>query len=167
MRISLRVLVAVTSILTVISPASTGHATSSSPAHAQPQRSADADLAEVHRLIYAVSLREFMAAVDTGDPWFDWSTDWCSAPLVESTGRSFDFSEPCRRHDFGYRNLQLLDQRYGTGNDHWNSTTRKRVDKRLLADMKAHCRTRVWHDRPPCRAWAQTFYAAVRVQGGP
>ena len=105
----------------------------------------------------------FVAAVGV-DPWFDWTTDLCSAPLVGSTGRSFNFGNSCRRHDFGYRNLQLLDRRYGPG--HWNSAARRRVDQLLLADMRRHCWSRPWYDEPTCLAWAETFYAVVRLAGG-
>ena len=104
-----------------------------------------------------------LAAVGS-DTWFDWSTDFCSAPLVGNTGRSFNFTNACRRHDFGYRNLQLLDRRYGGG--HWNSANRRRVDQQFLLDMKQHCWSRPWYDEPTCLAWAETFYTAVRVAGG-
>lgn len=154
MRVLLSVLVAVTSLLTVSSPASAG-----------PVHSAASDLAYIQNMQYWVSISEFTTAANsTGDRWFDWSTDWCSAPLVGSTGRSFDFRAPCRRHDFGYRNLQLIDRRYGGG--HWNSSSRKRVDQQFLADMKRHCWARPWYDEPTCLAWAQTFYAGVRIAGG-
>ncbi len=152
MRHVLRVLVAVTIVLTVASPAFAGSF-----------RSAAADQAFVERMMYTTSMSGFIAAVDS-DTWFDWSTDFCSAPLVGNTGRSFNFANACRRHDFGYRNLQLIDRRYGGG--HWNSSSRKRVDQQFLADMKRHCWARPWYDEPTCLAWAQTFYAGVRIAGG-
>ena len=102
----------------------------------------------------------------SGDSWFDWSTDFCSAPLVGNTGRSFNFTEPCRRHDFGYRNTKLLDQRYGEGR-YWNGESRRRVDQQFLADMKASCRARSVLLLPTCMSWAYTFYGAVRTFGGP
>ena len=37
-------------------------------------------------------------------PTLDWSNDGCSAPIVGSEGRSFNFRAACDRHDFGYRN---------------------------------------------------------------
>jgi hypothetical protein len=155
MRFTLRLLVAVTSVLTV-----------SSPVLAGPVRSAETDLATVERLMYNTSMSSFMAAVGV-DTWFDWSTDLCSAPLVGNTGRSFNFTNSCRRHDFGYRNLQLLDRRYGGGATYWNGSSRKRVDQRLLTDMRNHCYGRPWYDQPTCLVWAETFYAAVRTFGGP
>ena len=99
-------------------------------------------------MLYATSLTDFVASVGS-DPWFDWSTDFCSAPLVGNTGRTFNFTNACRRHDFGYRNLQLLDRRYGPS--HWNAASRrKRVDQLFLADMQSHCWSRPWYDAPTC-----------------
>ena len=158
MRVLLSVLVAVTSFLTAPSPASAGSV-----------HSATADLAYIQRdAVRRVDRPTSPAAANaTGDRWFDWTTDWCSAPLVGSSGRSFDFHAPCRRHDFGYRNLRLLERRYRGGGRYWNSTSRKRVDQQLLTDMRAHCRARPWYEEATCRLWADTFYAAVRVAGGP
>jgi Prokaryotic phospholipase A2 len=153
MRHVLRVFIAVTVLLTVASPASAGSV-----------HSASADQAYVEHMLYATSITGFIAGVGS-DNWFDWSTDFCSAPLVGNTGRSFNFTNACRRHDFGYRNLQLLDRRYGGG--HWIGSSRKRVDQLFLADMKRHCWSRAWYDAPTCFAWADTFYAAVRLAGGP
>ena len=153
MRHVLRVFIAVTIVLTVASPASAG-----------PPHTASADQAYVERLLYSTPMNTFIATVGT-DNWFDWSTDLCSAPLVGNTGRTFNFTNSCRRHDFGYRNLQLLDRRYGVG--HWNSATRRRVDQQFLLDMKRHCWSRPWYDEPTCLAWAETFYAVVRIAGGP
>ncbi len=157
MRHHLRVLVAVTSILTVLSPATPGSAS---------QHTGPGDLAVVERLLYATTMAEFRTTARTGDPWFDWTSDGCSAPLVGNTGRSFDFTVACQRHDFGYRNLRLLEQRYG-GGTFWNTRARERVDKQFLADMRAHCRGRRWYDGPTCTSWAYTFYGVVRVAGGP
>ena len=153
MRHVLRVFVAVTSVLTVASPASAGSV-----------HNALADQAYVDHVMYSTPMSGFLSAVGS-DAWFDWSTDFCSAPLVGNTGRTFNFTNSCRRHDFGYRNLQLLDRRYGPG--HWNSANRRRVDRQFLLDMKRHCWSRPWYDEPTCLAWAETFYAAVRIAGGP
>jgi hypothetical protein len=148
-------LVAVTSVLTVSSPVSAG-----------PVHSASADQATVERLLYSTPMTSFIAAVGL-DTWFDWSTDFCSAPLVGNTGRSFNFTNSCRRHDFGYRNLRLLERRYGTGTTYWNGNNRRRVDQQFLADMKGHCRRRAITLQGSCFMWAQAYYAAVRVAGGP
>lgn len=164
MRHRLPVLVAVTGILTVLSPAIAGLVA------AAPLASPATDLAFVEHVLYGVPLAEFVRVADqrgATDTWFDWRTDWCSAPLVGSTGRSFDFRSPCRRHDFGYRNLQLLDRRAGVPGRYWNATSRSRVDRQLLADMRTHCRARAWYERYTCLGWADTFYAVVRIAGGP
>ena len=171
MRIVLTVLVAVTSFLTVPSPAHAGRA------GADPV----SDLRRIETLLYRTPITDFVATVSRAEHWLDVSTDLCSAPLVGNTGRSFDFTAPCRRHDFGYRNLQLLDVRYscalrpagqvcptpGRPGTYWNAVSRRRVDAQFLTDMRTHCNTRSRWDRPTCLAWAQTFYAAVRVAGGP
>ncbi len=154
MRFRFAVLVAVTSLLTVVSPA-----------HAGP--SATSDWAFVSRMAFSVPLSTFTATRAHGDSWFDWSTDGCSAPLVGDTGRSFDFREACIRHDFGYRNLRLLESRYGSGRTYWNATNRKRVDQQFLNDMKAHCRGRAFTLRPTCNLWADIYFRAVRIAGGP
>jgi hypothetical protein len=160
MRTRLAVLVAVTSVLTVVSPALAGPR--SAVGH-----SAVTDWAFVRHELFDVPLRQFIADAATGDVWFDWTNDGCSAPLVGDTGRSFNFRDPCRRHDFGYRNLHRLEHRYGLGHTFWNSTNRRRVDQQFLADMTAHCHTRALLLRPSCLMWARGYYTAVRVAGGP
>ena len=85
------------------------------------------------------------------------TNDGCSAPVVGSTGLSFDFTEACMRHDFGYRNykeLGLFDE------------MKDDVDRQFLEDMKDHCATRSVFLRWRCYDWAYTFYAAVRAFGG-
>lgn len=153
MRHRLRMLVAVTSALTVLLPAPTGSAL---------DLSLTAELAFVERIVHATHVSRVPSS---GDPRFDWSTDWCSAPLVGSTGRSFNFRAACRRHDFAYRNLKLLEQRHRS--DVWNSSSRLRADRQFLADMRAHCSLRPWWESPTCHTWASTFYGIVRVAGGP
>lgn len=154
MRFRFAVLVAVTSFLTVVSPASAGPTAAS-------------DWAYVSRLAFTVPLSTFSSARATGDPWFDWSTDGCSAPLIGDSGLTFNFREACVRHDFGYRNLKLLERRYGSGRSYWNAANRKRVDDQFLIDMKAHCRSRALPLRPTCNLWADIFHRAVRIAGGP
>jgi hypothetical protein len=165
MRSRIAVLVAVTSVLTVVSPAFAGPPTSHSTS--RTGHSALGDWSYVHHELFEVSLRQFIGDTGSGDRWFDWSTDGCSAPLLGDTGRSYNFREPCRRHDFGYRNLRLLEHRYGLGHDYWNAINRRRVDQQFLADMKAHCRGRSLLLQPSCLAMAHTYYTAVRVAGGP
>jgi hypothetical protein len=161
MRSRTAVLVAVTSVLTVASPALAG-----------PVRSAVHDAATdwryVHRLVHDVSLREFLRnRAATPDRWFDWSTDGCSAPMLGGTGRTYDSTAACVRHDFAYRNLRMLERRYGSGHTYWNGDNRARADQRFLSDMRAHCRRRSIWVRLGCYAWAQVYFTAVRVMGGP
>src|SRR5262245_35719088 len=131
-------LVAVTSVLTVPSaPSPVG------------------DPAIVWHYIVGVSLPAFTAARTIAQPpQLDWSADGCStqAPVgLGDTGRSYNFRTACNHHDFGYRNLKLLDRRYACPRrplDHycpagawsygryWNHANRKRVDDRFLADMR-------------------------------
>ena len=162
MRSRLAVLVAVTSFLTVVSPVVAGPVTPASRA----AHTAQADWAFVQQELFQVTLQQFVRTSASGDRWYDWSSDLCSAPLVGNTGLSFDFRSPCRRHDFGYRNLRLLDRRYSDGR-YWTAANRLRVDGQFLADMKAHCRTRSLLLQTQCYSWAHTFYLAVRVAGGP
>jgi hypothetical protein len=163
MSVARRVLVVVTSFLTIVSPAAAGPA----PLDPPVVHSATVDLAYVERLLYATPLEVFVAAVATRrDRWFDWSTDWCSAPLVGNTGRSFDFTKACRRHDFGYRNLRLLDARYGRGR-FWTATTRERVDRNFKADMRLDCAVRPWWEHATCTNWVEIYFRAVRIAGGP
>lgn len=163
MRLALRVLVVVTSLLTIASPAAAGP----SPLDPPVTHSAAVDRAYVERLLYDTPLDSFLTVVAAPhDHWFDWTTDWCSAPLVGNTGRSFDFATACRRHDFGYRNLRLLDARYGR-NQFWNATERARVDRQFRADMRRDCAVRPWWEQATCRNWVEIYFRAVRIGGGP
>jgi hypothetical protein len=116
------------------------------------------------RLVFRTSLVRFVQIADSGDrdARLDWSTDGCSAPVVRSTGRSFDFTEACRRHDFAYRNLARLD-----GGRHWTARMRSRVDSVFLRDMRSNCGARPRVARSSCRNWATLFYKVVRARGGP
>ncbi len=115
------------------------------------------------RLMYDVTLQEFVAARGARSPaGFDWSSDGCSTPFpvgLGDTGRSFNFRNACYRHDFGYRNAGRVGR--------WNAVERKRIDDRLLADMRADCAPRPWTQRTTCVTWAEIYYAAVRRFGGP
>lgn len=163
MRRHAAVLVAVTSFLTVLLPAIAGPATTAQAT----THTAASDWAFVQHELFEVPLAQFVQHRFTGDRWFDWSNDGCSAPLLGSTGRAYNFHHACIRHDFGYRNLKRLEQRYGTGHTYWNGTNRRRVDQQFLADMKAHCRTRAFWLQPSCFLSAYTYYSAVRAVAGP
>ena len=115
----------------------------------------------VERGVFSTELTSFPSFVRENRREFrelNWSTDYCSAPLVGNTGRSFNFRTPCQRHDFAYRNMKLL----GT----LTEANRKRVDEQFLSDMRATCAPRGISQRFNCYAWAETFFAAVRTFGG-
>ena len=116
------------------------------------------------RLVFRTSLDAFVQTADSErrDSRLDWSTDGCSAPVIESTGRSFDFTDACRRHDFAYRNIARLD-----GGKHWTSRMRARIDSVFLRDMRSDCATRPRVARASCRNWATLFHTIVRARGGP
>ncbi len=127
---------------------------------------ANTDVADFQRLMFATPLAGFVATAATSTPpSLDWSTDLCSAPLIGSTGRSFDFTHSCRRHDFAYRNLQRFDQRQpGTW---WTSQWRSKVDAQFRRDLRSECDGRPLSQRITCRWWAEIFFRAVRTFGGP
>jgi hypothetical protein len=166
MRLRTAVLVAVTSVLTVVSPAAADQP-ASNPASKPAVHNAAVDLAFVRREVFAVPLFDFLSHRVSGDPWFDWSTDGCSAAMLGSSGHSHDFREACIRHDFAYRNLKLLERRYGSGRSYWNAASRKQVDQQFRADMRTHCTHRGWLLRLPCYVWAEVYYRGVRALGGP
>jgi hypothetical protein len=114
------------------------------------------------QMLFAASLEHFIAVADSPrrDPRLDWSSDGCSAPVVGGTGASFDFTESCRRHDFGYRNLKRLD-----GGRHWSEEMRRRVDEQFRDDMRASC-TGSLTKRARCAGWSEIFYRSVRIFSG-
>lgn len=120
--------------------------------------------AQIETFVFHTPLATFISTADspTHDSQLDWSSDGCSAPIIESTGRTFDFRNACRRHDFGYRNYSRLDN--GTK---WTSALRARVDAVFLKDMQADCVRRPRVVRASCTLWAQTFYRFVRTYAGP
>lgn len=176
MRAIRHLLVAVTAVVSVAAvpvPAGAIAASIASAPEVATPRSADDELARITALLFATSLADFIAIATArpgaapAEAWLDWSTDLCSAPLVGSTGRSFDFRDACRRHDFGYRNLRAVEQRHGPGVDSWNHTSRLEVDRLFLADMRLDCSRRPWFERGTCLNWSRIFYRVVRVAGGP
>ena len=115
-------------------------------------------------LLFHTSLPAFVSIADSPfhDVRLDWGTDGCSAPIVQSTGRSFDFYDACRRHDFGYRNMS----RFKNGRV-WTEALRLRIDERFRKDMRSSCSTRDVITRTQCLAWAETFFRTVRRFGAP
>ena len=92
-------------------------------------------------------------------PTLDWTTDGCSAPIVGSEGRSFNFRTACDRHDFVYRkfkNLGLFD-----------TSTRTLIDEQLHRDMNRSCDSQRRTFKVRCIAWSEVFYTMVRAAGGP
>jgi len=137
----------------------------------------------VEQLLFATSLDDFgraAAGPSVDDRHLDWSTDLCSAPIVGNSGRSFDFSPACRRHDFGYRNYKLLDRRYSCAarplahycrpgtwryGHWWNEWRRKTLDDLFSLDMKVLCDRRPLWERARCHLWRGVYYLAVRTVG--
>lgn len=138
------------------------------PAHilvvvAMLSATAPSPLRSVERTTFRLSLPAFVALAESDhrDRRLDWSSDGCSAPMVGSTGRSFDFTDACRRHDFAYRNYRTIDK-----GRHWNEKLRHRIDAKFRSDMMTTCATRPRTMRAMCRGWARTFFRAVRTWGG-
>lgn len=136
------------------------------PRSVEPQPFPDASsvLGLINRLVFVVPLADFIREADTPthDTRVDWTSDGCSAPLIHSTGRSFNFVDSCRRHDFAYRNFSRIDRGIL-----WTPPLRHRVDRMFLRDMRCQCSTRRPYDRPTCNAWAFVFYHSVRIYAGP
>lgn len=116
------------------------------------------------KLVFRSTLATFVRTADskTRDSRLDWSTDGCSAPVVGSTGRSFDFYNACRRHDFAYRNLGKFDN-----GKLWTAPLRARVDAIFKKDMLNDCAKRTPSMRTSCRSWVDLFYSVVRAYAGP
>jgi hypothetical protein len=115
-------------------------------------------------LLFRTSLSAFVASADlpSHDARLDWTTDGCSAPIVQSTGRSFDFYNACRRHDFGYRNMS----RFKNGRV-WSEALRLRIDGQFRKDARTSCTSKLRLTKMQCLAWAETYFRAVRSFGAP
>lgn len=114
-------------------------------------------------LVFTKPLNTFIATADSAqrDKRLNWTTDGCSAPVIGSTGRTFNFYNACRRHDFAYRNFSRLDK-----GKWWNEAMRARVDAVFKKDMTSDCTNRTAIDRKSCLAWVSIFYEAVRAYAG-
>ena len=155
MTFAFRILVAATSLLAV-----------------QPQPTPDPqrDVQRIETLVFRTGISEFVrisGSHSLEDSRFDWTTDGCSAPVIGDSGRSFDFSRPCLRHDFAYRNYKSLDARSSRPGTYWNAELRQRIDQKFKQDMVYECHLRRASERFRCRVWAETYYKAVRIAGGP
>jgi len=150
---------ALIALLIVVAPFTSALPYSVSP-HTTPET-----YAVIERGIFSTPLSGFVSfekRTRRSFPELDWSSDFCSSPLVGNTGRSFDFTMPCRRHDFGYRNLKLLDVR--TGIEFWNEDVRTHVDDQFRRDL-ATCSRRPFSQRFTCRTWAAIYFRTVRAWG--
>ena len=114
-------------------------------------------------MVFSKPLKTFVATADSvqRDKRLDWSTDGCSAPVIGSTGRTFNFYNACRRHDFAYRNFARLDK-----GKWWTEALRARIDTIFKKDMATDCAARGVADRKSCLAWANIFYEVVRAYAG-
>ena len=114
--------------------------------------------------MFSTTLTAFIAEANNPghDSKLDWNSDKCSAPVLGSAGKTYDFTDACRRHDFGYRNFGRID-----GGKKWTKALRERVDRRFLTDMRDSCAARKKIERAACRTWADLYYTAVRQYGGP
>ncbi|KAF0647030.1 hypothetical protein K701_25645 [Streptomyces fradiae ATCC 10745 = DSM 40063] len=100
---------------------------------------------------------------------FNWSTDGCSKSPEKIPG-GYDFTFPCHRHDFGYRNYKSL-----VGHSKFRSQHKKRIDDVFLQDMNQVCNARFWADpltpagrkkaKAACLKTAKKYYSAVRALG--
>ena len=97
--------------------------------------------------------------------WLITTTDGCSAPVVGSSGQSFDFRLACERHDLAYANYAALAQ-LGIGYE-WSAALRAVVDDQFQRDLQASCVKRRRSERLRCDAWAVVFFHAVRLAARP
>jgi hypothetical protein len=151
MGICLVTLVAVTSTLTVTGPVL--------------ERSPDPvvnDIEIIDHVLFDLDLTTFIrqrSMLRHKYPHLDWTTDGCSAPIVGESGRSFNFRDACTRHDFGYRNYK--------DRGLFTSDSRTRIDEQFRRDLDASCAPKMQTFKVRCMAWAQVFFTAVRLAGGP
>jgi hypothetical protein len=154
MGIVLSMLVAVTSVLPAQLPPIVGTITQPIPVlsnvDAVRHIEFDLDIATFSRQRFSLR-RQY--------PALDWTTDGCSAPIVGSEGRSFNFRAACDRHDFGYRNFKALGL--------FDASTRTQIDEQLHRDMNRACDSQRRTLKVRCVAWSEIFYTMVRAAGGP
>jgi hypothetical protein len=126
------------------------------------------DRTVIDRLVFDTPLNRFRlerARAKRAHRWLITATDGCSAPVVGSSGASFNFRLACERHDLAYSNYSVL-SRLGFGNE-WNAELRARVDDQFQRDLQQQCTTRRHSQRLRCDAWAVVFFHAVRLAAGP
>jgi hypothetical protein len=98
-------------------------------------------------------------AFASGSPrYLRWDTDGCSAPVIGEG--PYDFSHPCHRHDFNWRNLKDLDR---DGAPVWNARTKARADVGFLADMFSECTLLTPLAQIGCETTARIYYTVVHL----
>ena len=150
MGIVLSMLVAVTSVMPAQLPLDTPQVPVLSNVDAVRHIQFDLDITTFARQRFALR-RQY--------PTLDWTTDGCSAPIVGSEGRSFNFRTACDRHDFGYRNFKAIGL--------FDTSTRTLIDEQLHRDMNKACDSQRRTFKVRCIAWSEIFYTMVRAAGGP
>ncbi len=154
MGIVLTMLVAVTSVLPAQLPPVAVTSTQPNPVLS--------NVDAVHHIAFDLDIATFTRqrfALRRQYPALDWTTDGCSAPIVGSEGRSFNFRAACTRHDFGYRNFKNLGL--------FDNLTRTLIDEQLHQDMNTYCDSQRRTFKVRCIAWSEIFYTMVRAAGGP
>ena len=141
-------LVAVTGLLTVHIPHRLNPPVFESPIEAVSYVVFDID-------INAFAREKF--ALKRAYPQLDWTTDGCSAPVVGNEGKSFNFTQACVRHDFGYRNIKRLGK--------FTEAVRETLDQQFHRDLTSSCTNQARTRKIRCFMWAETFYVAVRATG--
>ncbi|MEV7660042.1 phospholipase A2 [Streptomyces anulatus] len=103
------------------------------------------------------------------DPYeFRWSTNICISPAPNGVG-SYDFTLPCTRHDFGYRNYRDL---FGEDAFRSNPADRQRIDQIFLQDLKEICDSPGWPvrhtaaERATCQSAVNTYFGGVVAAAG-
>ncbi|MGY2897092.1 phospholipase A2 [Deinococcus sp. UYEF24] len=90
-------------------------------------------------------------------PGLDWNRDGCSTPSGLGLGYTEDFRPACNVHDFGYRNLKVLER---------TDANRKTTDEAFHGNMDTICAAKSWYKRPACYSASYAYYEGVRVGGG-
>ena len=153
----------ITLVITAVAPGTTTSPIASlRRAHAAAESPDEA----LQRIVFRTPLARFRLERSRGARLhrFDMTTDGCSAPLLGSRGRSFNFRLPCERHDFAYRNYLHL---AGRGGPAWDAALRAAIDDQFQRDLQSVCSLRRGSFRLRCDAWVIVFFHAVRLTAGP
>lgn len=158
------VLVAVATIITPTTPPSMSP--SLSPVVRRAHAASESADEALQRIVFATPLDKFRLERSRAVRLhrFDATTDGCSAPLLGSEGRSFNFRLPCERHDFAYRSYWLRAEHGGPA---WNAALRAAIDDQFQRDLQSVCAKRRGSFRLRCDAWVIVFFHAVRLTAGP